>query len=364
MPQIENNQSKKLNLVINIFYIAFILLIIYLVIKYLLGWFAPFIIGLILATVIQPFVRYISSKSKIKKSICAVVSVLLLIVILIAIIWLLSLLLIKNLDKITLFLTSLIDSIKDIFESLSLKTTPYLNDLEEKTGISISIFQDGFSGKLLETSNLPSLIMKSLQSAFSGVIPLFLNIIVTVVASCFISADYDDVINFLKKLIPKRHRRTVAIIKDFFVKTIFKLIRAYALLMFITFCELSLGLFIIGIKNPLGLALLISIVDILPVLGTGTVMIPWGIIELLLSNTFFGIALLILYVIITIVRNILEPKIVGNHIGLHPLVTLTAIVIGLKSLGLLGVITFPITILILKELYLKGIIKIPSSLNQ
>lgn len=363
MPQLDSKHMGRLNLIINIFYILIVIVLVYLFAKYLLGWLTPFIIGFILAAIIQPVSKVFSQKLKIKQGICAVILVLLLIVLLLGFLYLLTLLVIKNIDNITYFLSSLIDSIKDIFDNLSIKCTPFLNDLQSTTGFSFNISESEFSNKFFEITKLPDFLMKTLQSLISGAVPLFLNIVITVVASCFIAADFNLVLNFLKRLIPKRHLRTVKIIKEFFIKTIFKLIRAYALLMFITFCELSLGLFIIGIENPLGIALLIAVVDILPVLGTGTIMIPWGIIELLLSNTFLGIALLLLYVIITIVRNILEPKIVGNHIGLHPLVTLTAIIIGLKSLGLLGVIIFPITILVLKELYAKGIIKIPAYLK-
>ena len=99
------------------------------------------------------------------------------------------------------------------------------------------------------------------------------------------------------------------------------------------------------------IAALIAVIDIMPVFGTGTVVIPWSIIELVKGNTLFAIGLAILYIIITVVHNILEPKLVGKQIGLHPLIMLICMYVGVKVFGFIGLFILPIIAAIMKYLY-------------
>lgn len=99
------------------------------------------------------------------------------------------------------------------------------------------------------------------------------------------------------------------------------------------------------------IALLIAVVDVLPVLGTGTVVIPWGITEILLGNGVRGVGLFVMYAVVTLVRSFAEPKIIGNQIGINPLFTLIAMFVGLKTLGFLGVLIFPTVLIVTVEYY-------------
>lgn len=324
----------------------------------------PFIIGLILAAVVQRPASFISGKTRLPQKVCCVICVLLLVALLGLLVFGIIMLISHKFGNITAFLASLMETLKGALSSLCEKITPFMTQFQKSTGITIDLSSDGLSQVMLRLTNISELAVNALQGFFSKLPTVFLDTIVTIVAASFIAADYRRVINFIYKLIPERYRKTVSGIKSFIFGTVLKLLRAYLTLMLITFTELSIGLALIGIDNPIGIAAIIAIVDILPVLGTGTVIIPWGIIELLLGNTLKGVCLLILYLIVTVVRNILEPKIVGDHIGLHPLITLTAIIVGLKSLGLLGMVAFPITILILKDLAEKGVIRLPVFKNQ
>ncbi len=112
--------------------------------------------------------------------------------------------------------------------------------------------------------------------------------------------------------------------------------------MTLTFVELSIGLSLIGIDHSVLIALAISIFDILPVLGTGGIMIPWSLICLIQGNFILGIELILVYVIITVIRNIVEPKIVGAELGIHPVATLMAMLVGGQLFGIIGLFGFPI----------------------
>ena len=118
-----------------------------------------------------------------------------------------------------------------------------------------------------------------------------------------------------------------------------------------TYAELLLGLFLLKIKYAPFIALIIALVDVLPVIGTGTVMIPWAVLSVFLGNNRLALGLAVLYVIIVIVRNFLEPKIISTQIGMNPLFTLLAMFVGLKVLGFWGLILFPIILIVVIRYY-------------
>ena len=118
-----------------------------------------------------------------------------------------------------------------------------------------------------------------------------------------------------------------------------------------------MGFSILGVEYSLLLAVITAIIDVLPILGTGTVLIPWGIISLFQGNFVLGIGILVLYGVITLVRQIIEPKIVGDYIGLYPLVSLICMYVGLRLFGIVGLFLLPISVIMLKNLHDKGIIK-------
>ncbi|MGN9164465.1 AI-2E family transporter [Tissierellaceae bacterium HCP3S3_D8] len=134
-------------------------------------------------------------------------------------------------------------------------------------------------------------------------------------------------------------------------KGIIGYIKSQIILMIITFISFSVGLYIIGAPLPILIGLGIAILDIVPVLGSGLVMIPWSLINFISGNTDMGTKLAILYVALTIFRQVIEPKITGDQIGLRPLYTFAATVLGSLILGPIGVIGGPIIAIIINSIY-------------
>ena len=128
--------------------------------------------------------------------------------------------------------------------------------------------------------------------------------------------------------------------------------------MSITFVELSIGLSIIGIKHAVLVAFSIALFDILPVLGTGGIMIPWTVLTAIRGDFLLALGLLTVYVVVTVIRNIIEPKIVGSQLGLHPVVTLCSMFVGAQLLGVVGLFGFPIGLSLLRYLNDNGVIKV------
>ena len=133
-------------------------------------------------------------------------------------------------------------------------------------------------------------------------------------------------------------------------------LKAEAILILVSFVISVIGLYIfkftgMNMKYPLLIALGIAFVDALPILGSGSVMVPWGIISALNGDIQLGMAVIILWIIMSIVRQFLEPKIVSGKIGIHPIFTLVAMYTGFKIMGVMGMLIGPIVLIILKNIF-------------
>ena len=147
-------------------------------------------------------------------------------------------------------------------------------------------------------------------------------------------------------------------IKEYIAGTLWVCVRSYALIMSITFVELSIGLTLIRIDHAILVAFVIAIFDILPVLGTGGIMILWAILTAIQGNYPLALGLLVVYLVITVIRNIIEPKIVGSQLGLHPVVTLCSMFVGAQLFGVIGLFGFPIGLSLLRYLNDHGVVRL------
>ncbi len=180
-------------------------------------------------------------------------------------------------------------------------------------------------------------IIKATPSAFIGGI-------MTILFIYYASMEFDRIERGIRAILPESiHKRLSGVRKSAF-HIAMGYLRAYAIIFVITFGELFLGLLILCPAYALLGALFISAVDILPVFGAGFVLIPWGIVSILSGEMFVGIGLLLLYLTVTVVRQIAEPRILGGSVGVHPLLTLTGMFIGYRALGFTGMIIAPIAI--------------------
>ena len=152
-------------------------------------------------------------------------------------------------------------------------------------------------------------------------------------------------------MINEKLYKNIVTIKKLFADIILNFVLGYAKIMLITFFELMLGFIILGIKHSIIIAALISIIDLLPIIGTGTVLLPWSVFQFLQNNFKLGFGIAILYIIICIVRNFLEPKIIAEHIGMNPLFILISMFIGLKIAGIIGIIIFPVSLIVAFTFY-------------
>ena len=353
------NTENKRKFLIDFAFLVVIFAIIYFTFKFMSAYLLPFVIGILVSFIVQRPVRFISKKTKLPKGLTTIVLVIFSYFAILGIITLIAYGLYSWLYSLTKFLPGIIPEITAAIKSLGVSLSELLDNVPQNLISTIQAVPENAISTL--TNSLTS-ILSSVVTKLAAATPSFLiSTIVTVVASCYIAKDYDKIINFAYRHIPKKAWSVLVDVKDLFTKTIFRLLRGYLLLMVITFIELTIGLALIGQKNFITLAAIISVIDILPVLGTGGVVIPWAVISLLTGNILKAILLLLLYVVITVIRNFLEPKVIGEQVGLHPLVTLLSIFVGYRIIGFLGIFLFPITLIVIYDLYKKGTIKFLTS---
>jgi len=185
---------------------------------------------------------------------------------------------------------------------------------------------------------------------------ILISVIICVVSTLFMLFDWDRIMDFIYLQLSRRNSDLTHKIVHQSGKTIKQYILSYGLILTITFTELSIGFLLIGFDNAFLLAALISVFDILPVLGCGGVLIPWMIISFIIGNTANGVGLLLLYMVVTIVRNATEPKIVGKQVGLHPLATLMSMVVVSSLMGGVGLFGLPIALAVITKMNRDGVI--------
>lgn len=193
-----------------------------------------------------------------------------------------------------------------------------------------------------------SAISETIPRRIGGMLSAFPDLLLSLAVfflSCFyLTADLPKIRSWIGKRLPETWLTPLRLVFRDGLGAVLRYLRALLILMGLTFAGLTAGFLFLGISYPLAAAFFIAIVDLLPVLGVGTVLIPWAGFLLLTGDTYTGIGLLILFGAVTLVRQLLEPKIVGASLGLHPLVTLLSVWTGWKLLGVGGMIALPIIV--------------------
>ena len=352
--------GQKKTFIINAFFIAIIVILGYLTIKYLLAWLMPFVIAFLIATILQKPVSWISRKIRVKKSIVAVFVTLLTVLVFMTLIWLLAYNGINSIvdffkslpvwfqEKAPSVVRALEDQLKGLLEGLPSEWEGQINTGLNNVLHTIESSLTSFSGKAVRwvagmATKLPGILMST---------------IISIVALFFISVGYDTIKNSFKHHIPLKYRKLVSNVWNTSGRTLAKMLQGYVLILLITFVELSIGFSLLWVDYPILIAAVTALLDILPVLGTGTILIPWALISILLGEIPKGIGLLVLYAIITVVRNIIEPRIIGARIGLHPLVTLVAMYLGLHLFGVVGMLLLPLIVILMKGIRSSGALEV------
>lgn len=204
-------------------------------------------------------------------------------------------------------------------------------------------------------------MISSLVSGISGFITAFVSripavfifIVTLVIAVVYFAYDLEGINAAVRKMLPERLAKRAVCFKEKTLSAALVYVRSYLILMIMTFAIVLLGLLFLRVDYALMLAVVIALLDALPVIGVGTVLVPWSVYCLLTDNIRLGIGLFILFVVISLVRHFAEPKIVGKSLGIHPLLTLVLIYFGYTFLGIAGLLLMPVFAVVLNSLFAK-----------
>lgn len=352
-------RQRKIDIMINI---GFVLLIIiaaglaFYALRFLLIYLLPFVIGFILTAAIQRPARWLRKKTRAPQGLWSVVLVVFSYLAVVGVLVFLGFQLYGQLSAFAKSLPSYVPMLSDLFGGLNDHISAWFADLPEELASAIQTMPGAAISKLTDT--LSNSLAEFATAVATGLPGILVTSLVTIVASCFIAKDYDRIVCFIKAQLASRHWKLLMDTKKLFSTNILKMLRGYMILMLLTFTELSIGFLLLGYHYAIALAALIAIVDILPILGTGTVLIPWIAIKLISGDLMGALGLAAMYIIITVIRNILEPKVIGKQVGLPPLLTLLSMYAGLRLLGIWGLFGFPIALIILKSLHDTGRIRL------
>ncbi|WP_042345385.1 sporulation integral membrane protein YtvI [Bacillus massiliigorillae] len=326
----------------------------------------PFIIGFAIAFMINPIVNILQNKTKIPRSIAVIITLIAIVSLFAGIITLLIAEIVSGANylsnNIPKQLNLLVSFGEDFFEQTILplyeKVTSMFNDLG--SGQQQSIIENiQNAGKTIAKT-----VGDFIQDFFQK-IPVFISwfpnaasvLIFSTLATFFISNDWYRFQGYVQRLVPKKIKESTGTVFSDLKKALFGFIKAQFTLISFTTLIVLIGLLILRVDYAITIAFVTGIVDIIPYLGTGTVFVPWIIYEIIVGNISLAIGLGILYIIVIIQRQVMEPKVLSSSIGLDPLATLVALFAGFKLIGFFGLIAGPVVLVIINTLHRSNVFK-------
>lgn len=326
-------------------------------------FYVPFLIAFVLSLMIEPAIRYLMRKTKLKRKTSAIIIFVLVFAIIAGLlIWGITTLIGEAsnlLQGLNQYLDKAYDFINQLFQNFDFSKFK----LTEQFG---KLIQDASSDFLANISVWLKGILNNLINLISQVPTIAIYFVVTLLSLYFICTDKIYMLDQVEHHLPETWVKKMAVHIREITKTLGGYLKAQAMLILISFFISLIGLYLFKfmgfpIHYPLMIALGIGFVDALPILGSGTAMIPWAIIAALDGNLKLGIAIVILWAVMSIVRQFLEPRIVSGQIGIHPIFTLIAMYTGFRFMGIMGMLIGPILLIILKNIFAtlidKGILK-------
>ena len=318
--------------------IFFGILFFWVLIKFFLPVFLPFLISYALSLIISPFSAWLYKKTKIPKNIWAAFLIVLLSAAVSFLIWKLGGIIIKEagdaanslgemLRDRDSTLNSILRKITDFFEKFSKggRTAGSVSEMLTATLAKISGWVTDGAGVMI--SSAPSVVF---------------SVVVTLISLFYFAMDSGKIRSDMEKYLPGKVTKRADEVTGICIRAAKRFLKAYLIIMAITFSELLVGFIIIGVKYAFLAALIVSVVDLLPILGTGTVLIPWAVILFLTGEGGKAVAMAALCAVMYIIRQMIEPKIVGNTAGVHPLLALASVYAGYRLSGIGGMIVGPL----------------------
>lgn len=340
-------ENKKL--ITDFLFILILVLFAFVFFKFMLKLIFPFILGWILSFIFTPIVNFFERKFHIHRTFGTLISIVLFIS-------LFSLIIFAVVNKIiyegTLLYNNLpiyISEIKNVMEKLTLTIQNVLDAMP----ISIKAYIKGSNidlGSIITSFFNTSNTFKSSMNLVLKIPNIIVIILISLVSTFFFTKDKKQIYSYFLNIFPKKLTENFSYLKQNLWDAIIGYIKAQLILMLFTFTICTIGLLVLQSPYSLIIGVIISIIDALPFFGSGFILWPLALINFLNGKTNLAVGFVIIYLTILLMRQIMEPKILGSQIGLHPLITLFSMYIGLKTFGVFGMILGPVTAIFIKAM--------------
>ncbi|MFT4415145.1 sporulation integral membrane protein YtvI [Fredinandcohnia humi] len=326
----------------------------------------PFLFALLIAFLINPLVNFFERKGRMPRGLAVFLGIVLVFAVVTGLLTLLITEIISGANYLANEVPQHFEKLVTYFENLIVGQIIPL--YEQLTNIFDNLEQGQQQTIMDNIGNVGTTIARNVGEfvkAFLENIPVFLGwlpnaatvIVFSLLATFFISKDWNKFIDLGRKIIPVKARTSGKSVFVELKKALFGFIKAQLTLISITAGIVLIGLLVLRIDYAITIALLIGLVDLLPYLGTGLVFVPWIVYSAFSGNIPLAIGLGVLYIVVIVQRQVMEPKIISSSIGLDPLATLISLFVGFQLFGFLGLIIGPVILVIIRTLYMTGVIK-------
>ncbi len=327
------------------------LVLFYLLLKYVAPYFTPFLVALVLAVLINPTVDALEERTRLPRG------------------WAVAIALLFFFGLALGFILFAVGAVVVQLGQLVADFPQHYNDLVAFSELVIARVTEVFRGLPPDFVSLTdSTVRSGLQSIYGGLQTLvrallsglvglpqaFLVAVVSLVATFFFSRDKDVILEFSLGVLPAPYRERVARVNRDVVRSAVGLVKAQLILVGITLVIIVSGLLLLRVRYAWIVGLVAGLLDILPAVGPATVLVPWGAYCLLTGDHGLGLGLLALVAVVTVFRQVMEPRIVGQRIGLHPLLTLFSLYLGFRLLGATGLVVGPLVAIAVRAVIQSG----------
>lgn len=316
-------------------------------------FYMPFLIAFAISLIVEPAIKFLMKKTNLSRRMSSIIIFIIVFSLIIG--------------SITWGIVSLVSESTNLLQTLNIYIDKAYAQIQEVVGkmsitrISISsnisnLFQDASTDILFKISGWLTEFLTKFINVITSIPTIAIYTVITILSLYFMCTDRIYILDMMEHHMPSKWVQKIAIHIKEISKSLGGYLKAEVTLILVSFMISVVGLYILkfvgmNVKYPLLIALAIAFVDALPILGAGTVMIPWAIASALNGDLRLGIAVVVIWIIMSVVRQIMEPKIVSGKIGIHPIFTLIAMYTGFKVIGVFGLLIGPIVLIILKSIF-------------
>ena len=351
--------EQKKRFIIQAVYYAVAAAAMYLLLRYALPWLLPFLLALAVAAAVEPVLRFVREKMHLKRAFLAAVATLLVVGLTVAAAaWLLGALW-RQVNDLLHRAPQLLAMLPQLLEQLRGRLEEYRVTLPPSAQQAVNEAVTAVGGMLGDAAVKLSAALLEGVTKFVGHLPGALLFCATVVMATFFTiSSYPQLRAFLLRQVPEEKRAAAKALKEGALGAVLKWLKAQIILITVTFLQLLAGLLLLRREYALLLALLIALMDALPIFGAGMALLPWAAVLGIWGDVVGALGLTALYLVVWLVRSFLEPKLLGKGGDLPPLPSLLAIYVGWQAAGIAGMIVGPLLLLLAKELHDRQLVRL------